>query len=75
MDFKVIWTDSAIADLKAICDYISRDNPSASEKTGRGILSHVKILEAFPFIGLVILEVPAERFEKLFTVTIGFFTK
>ena len=51
MDFKVIWTDSAIADLKDICEYISRDNPAAAAKTGRGILSHVKILETFPFIG------------------------
>jgi toxin ParE1/3/4 len=51
MDFKVIWADSGIADLKDICEYISRDNPAASEKTGRGILSHVKILETFPFIG------------------------
>ena len=51
MDFKLIWTDSAIADLKEICDYISRDNPSASAKVGRGILEHVKVLELFPFIG------------------------
>ena len=51
MDFKVIWTDSAIADLQDICEYISRDNPAASAKAGRGILSHVKILETFPFIG------------------------
>ncbi len=51
MDFKIVWTDSAIADLKEICDYISRDNPSAAQTTGRGILEHVKILEMFPFIG------------------------
>jgi addiction module RelE/StbE family toxin len=51
MDFKVIWTDSAIADLKDICDHITRDNPTAAEKTGRGILNHVKILETFPLIG------------------------
>jgi addiction module RelE/StbE family toxin len=51
MDFKVIWTDSAIEDLKDICDYIARDNPRAAEKTGRGILNHVRILEAFPLIG------------------------
>ena len=51
MDFKVIWTESAISDLKDICDYVSRDNPAASEKIGRGILNHVKILETFPFIG------------------------
>ncbi len=51
MDFKVVWTDSAIADLKEICDYIGLDNPSAAQKVGRGILDHVKILETFPFIG------------------------
>lgn len=51
MDFKVIWTDSSIEDLKEICGYISRDNPAAAEKTGRGILNHVKILETFPLIG------------------------
>jgi plasmid stabilization system protein ParE len=51
MDFKIIWTDSAIADLEEICGFIARDNSAAAEKTGRGILEHVKILETFPFIG------------------------
>ena len=51
MDFKIIWTDSAIADLKEICDFISQDSPTAAERIGRGILGHVKILEMFPFIG------------------------
>lgn len=51
MDFRVIWTDSAIADLKETCDYISQDDPAAAEMTGRGILNHVRILEAFPLIG------------------------
>ena len=51
MDFKIIWTDSAIADLKDICEHIARDNPAAAEKVGRGILAHVGILETFPLIG------------------------
>jgi len=51
MDFKIIWTDSAIGDLKEICDYISRDDPEAAGRVGRGILDHVKILETFPFVG------------------------
>ena len=51
MDFKVIWTDSAIADLEDICDYIGFDNRAAAQRIGRGILDHVKILETFPFIG------------------------
>ena len=55
MDFKVIWMDSAIGDLKEIRDYISRDNSSAAMKVGWGILDHVGILETFPFIGLAYL--------------------
>ena len=51
MDFKVIWSDSAIADLKQIHEYISLENDVAAEKVGRGILDHVKILETFPTIG------------------------
>ena len=51
MDFKIIWSDSAIGDLKNICEYIARDKPGAARKTGRGILNHVKLLETFPFIG------------------------
>jgi toxin ParE1/3/4 len=51
MDFKIVWADSAIADLKDICDYIAIDNRSAAQRTGRGILDHVKILETFPLIG------------------------
>jgi addiction module RelE/StbE family toxin len=51
MDFKINWSDSAISDLKQICTFISRDNPSAAQKVGQGILDHVSILETFPFIG------------------------
>ena len=51
MDFKVIWTDSAIADLEEICEYIASNDRTASRRVGRGILDHVKILESFPFIG------------------------
>jgi plasmid stabilization system protein ParE len=51
MDFKVIWSDAAIADLHDICSYIARDDPRAAERMGYGILDHVRILASFPFIG------------------------
>jgi toxin ParE1/3/4 len=51
MDFKVIWSDEAIADLHEICSYIARDNPEAALRLGNGILDHVRILARFPFIG------------------------
>jgi|ERR1039457_2157146 plasmid stabilization system protein ParE len=51
MEFQIIWSDAAIADLHDICAYIAEDNPTAAHETGRGILNHVRILAAFPFIG------------------------
>ena len=51
MDFKVIWSDAAIADLREICSYIARDDQEAALRMGNGILDHVRILARFPFIG------------------------
>jgi toxin ParE1/3/4 len=51
MDFKVIWSDAAIADLDDICSSIASHDPQAATRIGRGILDHVRILASFPFIG------------------------
>jgi len=51
MDFKVIWSDTAIEDLKEICDYIAEDDSQAAQRIGDGLLDHVRILASFPFIG------------------------
>lgn len=51
MEFKVIWSDGAIADLREICSYIARHDPRAAQRMGRGLLDHVRILASFPFIG------------------------
>ena len=51
MEFKIIWSDAAIADLHDICTYIARRNPEAAHRMGRGILDHVRILGSFPLIG------------------------
>jgi plasmid stabilization system protein ParE len=51
MDYQVIWSDAAIADLHDICAYIARDNPPAALRLGQGILAHARILGTFPLIG------------------------
>lgn len=51
MDFKVIWSDQAITDLREVCSYLARDNQEAALRIGNGILDHVRILAQFPFIG------------------------
>ena len=51
MDFKIIWSDAAIADLQEVCAYVAQDDPQAAVRLGRGILDHVRVLASFPFIG------------------------
>ena len=51
MDFKIVWSDAAIADLQEVCAYVAQDDPQAALRLGRGILEHVHVLESFPFIG------------------------
>lgn len=51
MDFKIVWTDRAIEELRDVCCYIAERNSSAAEKVGNDIIRHVDILSSFPFIG------------------------
>jgi toxin ParE1/3/4 len=51
MDFKIIWSDAALADLENICCYIARKDPRAASRIGQGLLDHIGILASFPFIG------------------------
>ena len=51
MDFKVIWSENAISDLREICSYIASNDPDAALRVGNGILDHVRILGSFPYIG------------------------
>ena len=51
MDFKIIWSDAALADLQDIWTYVAEHDPQAADRIGRGILAHVRILASFPFIG------------------------
>jgi plasmid stabilization system protein ParE len=51
MDFKIIWSDAAIADLQDLCSYVAKQDPQAAGRIGRGILDHIRILASFPFIG------------------------
>jgi plasmid stabilization system protein ParE len=51
MDFKIIWSDAAIADLQEACSHVAEHDPQAAVRLGRGILDHVRVLASFPFIG------------------------
>ena len=51
MDCKVIWTDSALEDLREIVSHISKDNSEAAHRVGHDIVDTVGMLATFPLIG------------------------
>lgn len=51
MDCKIVWTDPAIEDLRAIVAYISANDPAAAHKVGSDLLETVDLLARFPLIG------------------------
>jgi len=51
MDFKIIWSDAAIEDLRDACAYIADHDLEAAHRVGKEILDHVRVLGSFPFIG------------------------
>jgi len=53
---KVIWTDSALNDLRSIRDYIARDSVFYAEKFVEDVLSQTKKLEVFPKVGRIVPE-------------------
>ncbi len=48
MAFKIIWSDTAGEDLKAIVFRIGLDNPSAAARLAARILSRIEIAARFP---------------------------
>jgi toxin ParE1/3/4 len=48
---KVIWSSTAIEDLKDLRAFIGQDDPAAAEATARKILDSVKQLMRFPGSG------------------------
>ena len=51
MDFQIVWTDPALADLQEVVAYIAEEDPAAAEHVGNVIVDHVETLRSFPFIG------------------------
>jgi|SRR4051812_43716797 toxin ParE1/3/4 len=56
MAYKIVWTERASDDLRAIVRYISRHNPAAAEGVGYGIYNRVQILVEFPESGGILRE-------------------
>jgi addiction module RelE/StbE family toxin len=65
MDYKVVWTNSARADLKQLVEYISEDNPAAAESFGLAIIEKIESVGDFPRIGRIVPEENKEFLREL----------
>ena len=53
MDYRIVWLDEALDDLRKLVEDISRDNPVAARRLGEAILEQVQLLAKFPRLGHV----------------------
>ena|SRR5438309_7741444 len=57
MDYRVVLSSSARADIRSIIRYISDDNPNRAMTFGRQLILETKKLAKFPELGRVVLEI------------------
>lgn len=57
MDYQVVLSLSARADLRDIVRYVSLDNPDAAFRFGRFLISRTKLLAQSPELGRIVPEI------------------
>ena len=62
---RVIWSNSAMADLDKIDDYISKDNPKKAKDFVSTILKSTRLLSEQPKLGVFILSDGSSEYRKL----------
>lgn len=62
---KVIWTELALGDLKAIHDYISKDSRGYADKFIEKLIARVSQLHTFPKSGRIVPEYSSELIREL----------
>lgn len=65
MDYEVVWTKPAIADVEAIVSQIAERAPDTARRIGRGLLASVKVLGSFPMIGPIYRSGSSERHREI----------
>ncbi len=65
MDYEVVWTEPAAAEMEAFVRYILRQSEAGAASVRQSILDHVQILASFPFIGPVYPRARAKRVREI----------
>lgn len=61
MDYKILFTESALADLDAIMTRAVVDHASTSEHFATALLNHTELLSQFPYLGVPVRDMPGSR--------------
>jgi plasmid stabilization system protein ParE len=61
MDFKVFYTEPALADLEEVMLWSWQNHPTTTERFANGILNHVDLLKDFPYLGAPVSGFPSVR--------------
>lgn len=61
MDFKILYTEPALADLETVMRWSWEKHPGASERFADSLLNHVDLLGNFPYLGARVKGFPGVR--------------
>jgi len=61
MDFKVLYTEPALADLDAVMHWSWEKHPATSERFANALLNHIDLLKDFPYVGAAVRGHPGVR--------------
>lgn len=56
MDYGIVWSRTALADLRALVRYIASDDREAAKRFGDRIITRVEALASFPRVGRAVPE-------------------
>ena len=65
MAFRIVWSETALTDLRDLVRYIARDDRQDAKRFGDLIVTKVQSLQAFPRIGRIVPEFREDHLREL----------
>ncbi len=56
MDYQILFTQKALADLAELIGHIAEDDADAASRFGNALLDHVELLSRFPRMGNIVIQ-------------------
>jgi toxin ParE1/3/4 len=64
MDYQIVWSPEALADVEAIASYIARDSAVYAQAVVEKILETARHVREFPFMGRIVPELGQETIRE-----------